>query len=244
MKNLLITFSISSLFFLNGCTELQQIASQIPTDTSTAGIGGVSSMKISQGLKQALEFGVQDGVKKLGQKDGFFGNNLTKILLPQELQKVDNTLRNIGLGSLADEGLKLLNRAAEDAVTEAAPIFTNAITSMNFNDAKGILLGGDNAATSYLQNRTSSQLFNAFEPKVQNSLSKVGADKIWQQIITQYNNLTGQNITTDLNAYVTQQAINGVFKMVAQKEEGIRNNIGLRTTSLLQEVFGLQDFKN
>ena len=242
MKNLLITFSISSLFFLNGCTELQQIASQIPADTSTAGIGGVSSMKISQGLKQALEFGVQDGVKKLGQKDGFFGNSLTKILLPQELQKVDNTLRNIGLGSLADEGLKLLNRAAEDAVTEAAPIFTNAITSMSFNDAKGILLGGDNAATSYLQNRTSSQLFNAFEPKVQNSLGKVGADKIWQQIITQYNNISGQNVTTDLNAYVTQQAINGVFKMVAQKEEGIRNNIGMRTTPLLQEVFGLQDF--
>lgn len=241
MKKILLSLSFASLFLLGGCTELQQIASQIPADTSTAGIGGVSSVRISQGLKQALEFGVQDGVQKLGQKDGFFGNSLTKILLPQELQKVDKTLRDIGLGSLADEGLKLLNRAAEDAVTEAAPIFTNAITSMSFNDAKGILLGGDNAATSYLQNRTSSQLFTAFQPKVENSLGKVGADKIWEQIITRYNTFTGQSITTDLNAYVTQQAINGVFKMVAEKEQGIRNNIGLRTTPLLQEVFRLQD---
>ncbi len=240
MKKSIFTLSLTS-FLLFGCAELQQIATQIPTDTSTAGIGGISSIRISEGLKQALEFGVQEGVQKLGQKDGFFGNSLTKILLPQELQKVDKTLRDIGLGSLADEGLKLLNRAAEDAVTEATPIFTNAITSMTFNDAKGILLGSDNSATNYLQNKTSTQLFSAFEPKVKNSLGKVGADKIWQQIITKYNTFTGQNITTDLNTYVTQQAINGVFKMVAQKENGIRNNIGLRTTPLLQEVFGLQD---
>lgn len=241
MKNLILSLGFSSVFILSGCAELQQIATQLPSDTSTSGIGGVSSVRIAQGLKQALEIGVQDGVKKLGQENGFFGNSLTRILLPQELQKVDKTLRDIGLGSLADEGLKLLNRAAEDAVTEAAPIFTNAITSMNFNDAKGILLGGDNAATSYLQNRTSNQLFTAFQPKVENSLGKVGADRIWEQIISRYNTFTGQSITTDLNAYVTQQAINGVFKMVAEKEQGIRNNIGLRTTPLLQEVFGLQD---
>lgn len=241
MKKSIFTLVILTGLSFHSCTELQQIASQLPTDTSTAGIGGTSSLRISEGLKQALEFGVQEGVQKLGQKDGYFGNSLTKILLPQELQKVDKTLRDIGLGSLADEGLKLLNRAAEDAVTEAAPIFTNAITTMSFNDAKGILLGGDNSATNYLQNRTSSQLFSAFQPKVQNSLGKVGADKIWSQIISKYNTFTGQNITTDLNTYVTQQAINGVFKMVAQKEAGIRNNIGLRTTPLLREVFGLQD---
>jgi hypothetical protein len=221
---------------------MQQIASHFPTETGE-GIGGVSGLRISQGLKQALEFGVQDGVEKLGKTDGFFKNSLTKILLPEELQVVDNTLRNIGLGSLADEGLKLLNRAAEDAVTEAAPIFKDAIVTMTFNDAKGILLGGNNAATQYLQNRTSNQLFTAFQPKVRNSLGKVGADDIWEKIITQYNNFTGKNVTTDLNAYVTQQTINGVFKMVAQKEEGIRNNIGLRTTPLLKEVFGLQDKK-
>ncbi|MBA5630523.1 DUF4197 domain-containing protein [Moheibacter lacus] len=241
MKRSIFTLLLLTGITFQSCTELQQIASQMPTDTSTAGIGGTTSLRISQGLKKALEFGVQEGVQKLGQKDGYFGNSMTKILLPQELQKVDKTLRDIGLGSLADEGLKLLNRAAEDAVTEAAPIFTNAITTMTFNDAKGILLGGDNSATQYLQSKTSTQLFTAFEPKVQNSLGKVGADKIWNQIITKYNTFTGQNVTTDLNAYVTEQAINGVFKMVAEKESGIRNNIGMRTTPLLQEVFGLQD---
>lgn len=239
MKQIYLTLSLISLLSFSSCTELQQIATQIPNQTG--GIAGVSSIRIADGLKQALNFGVQEGITSLGKKDGFFGNNLTKILLPQELQKVDNTLRNIGLGSLADEGLRLLNRAAEDAVTEATPIFTNAITSMTFNDAKGILLGNDNAATNYLERTTEKQLFTAFKPKVENSLGKVGADKIWEQIISKYNTFTGQSINTDLNSYVTEQAINGVFKMVAQKETGIRNNIGLRTTPLLQEIFALQD---
>ncbi len=242
MKNTILGLSLTASFILfSGCAELQQIASQVPTDTSTGGISGISSMRIADGLKQALEIGVKDGVQKLSQKDGFLGNSLTKILLPEELQKVDKTLRNIGLGNLSDEGIKLLNRAAEDAVTQATPIFTSAITSMTFNDAKGILLGSDNAATHYLQNKTQTQLFNAFKPKVKNSLGKVGADQIWEQIITKYNAFSGKNITTDLNSYVTEQTIQGVFKMVAQKETNIRNNIGLRTTPLLQEVFGLQD---
>lgn len=239
MKKLFILIGISGLLF-SSCEEMQQIASQFPMETGE-GIGGVSSLKISQGLKEALEIGVQDGVLNLGKKDGFFKNSLTKILLPQELQKVDRTLRDIGLGSLADEGLKLLNRAAEDAVTEAAPIFKNAIMGMTFNDAKGILLGGDYAATNYLENKTTNQLVTAFRPKVENSLGKVGADKIWEQIIGKYNTFTGQTVETNLNTYVTQQTINGLFKMVAQKEQGIRNNIGLRTTPLLKEVFGLQD---
>lgn len=241
MKKHIMTLSIASLF-LFGCAELQEIANQLPAGT-TQGIGQVSNARIGDGLKQALEFGVQDGVSKLGKKDGFWGNQMTRILLPKELQNVDKTLRNVGLGNLADEGLKLLNRAAEDAVVEAAPIFKNAIMSMTFNDAKGILLGQNDAATQYLQNRTSQQLFNAFQPKVENSLGKVGADKIWQQIFTNYNTFTGQNINTDLNAYVTEQTIGSVFKMVEEKEKGIRGNIGLRTTPLLQEVFGLQDRK-
>lgn len=238
MKKSILTLSISSLF-LFGCTELQQIATQFPNDN--VGIGGVSSLRIADGLKQALEFGVQDGVQKLGKKDGFWGNSMTKILLPKELQQVDNTLRNVGLGNLADEGIKLLNRAAEDAVMEAVPIFTNSIKTMTFNDAKGILFGGNNSATLYLQNKTTNQLVNAFQPKIENSLGKVGADKIWAQIFTSYNTFTGQNVTTDLNRYVTEQAVQGVFKMVAEKETGIRNNISMRTTPLLQEVFKLQD---
>lgn len=233
--------SFFSFFFLFGCAEMQQIASQYPI--TTGGLGGVSDIDISNGLKQALDFGVEEGVQSLGKKDGFFKNELTKVLLPKELQDVDKALRSIGLGSLADEGLKVLNRAAEDAVVEAAPIFKNAITEMTFIDAKSILLTGNNAATNYLQNKTHSQLTTAFKPKVQNSLGKVGANKIWNEIISTYNGVTGKNITTDLNTYVTQETIKGLFKLVAEKEQGIRNNIGLRTTPLLQKVFKLQDNK-
>lgn len=208
---------------------------------ASANLGSLSSLQISSGLKEALSLGVNEGVKKLGVTDGFFRNEAVKILMPEKLRKIDATLRSIGLGSLADQGVKLLNRAAEDAVTEAAPIFTNAITSMTITDAKNILLGSDNAATSYLQGKTQSQLFTAFQPKVKASLGKVGADKVWSNLISKYNTFTGQSVTTDLNAYVTTETINGVFKMVAEKESGVRNTPAMRTTSILKKVFGAQD---
>lgn len=217
----------------------------VPTSTSTQtsllNVGNLTSTQISSGLKEALSLGVTDGVKKLALTDGFLKNEAVKILMPEKLRKVDTTLRSVGLGSLADEGVKLLNRAAEDAVTEAAPIFTNAITSMTITDAKNILLGNNNAATSYLQSKTQSQLFTAFQPKVKASLGKVGADTVWKNLISKYNTFTGQSVTTDLNEYVTTETINGVFKMVADKESGIRNTPAMRTTSVLQKVFGAQD---
>ncbi|BAP30691.1 uncharacterized protein CHSO_1654 [Chryseobacterium sp. StRB126] len=211
------------------------------TKTSPLNVGNLTSTQISSGLKEALSVGVTDGVKKLALTDGFLKNEAVKILMPEKLRKVDMTLRSVGLGSLADEGVKLLNRAAEDAVTEAAPIFTNAITSMTITDAKNILLGSNNAATSYLQSKTQSQLFTAFQPKVKASLGKVGADAVWKNLISKYNTFTGQSVTTDLNEYVTTETINGVFKMVADKESGIRNTPAMRTTSILQKVFGAQD---
>lgn len=207
-------------------------------NTSSTLLSGLSSSTVSSGLKEALSLGVTEGVKKLGVSDGFLKNEAVKILMPEKLRVVDTKLRAIGLGSLADQGVKLLNRAAEDAVTEAAPIFTTAITSMTITDAKDILLGSDNSATSYLQTRTQTQLFNAFQPKVKASLGKVGADTVWKNLISKYNTFTGQAISTDLNEYVTNETINGVFKMVADKESGIRNNSAMRTTSLLQKVFG------
>jgi hypothetical protein len=213
------------------------------TSASPVNLGSLSSTQISTGLKDALSLGVTEGVKKLAVTDGFFKNEAVKILMPEKLRKIDTTLRAVGLGSLADQGVKLLNRAAEDAVTEATPIFTKAITSMTITDAKNILLGSDNAATNYLQTKTQSQLFTAFEPKVKASLGKVGADTVWKSLISKYNTLTGQAVSTDLNEYVTTETINGVFKMVAQKESGIRNNSVMRTTSILQKVFGAQDGK-
>lgn len=207
-------------------------------NNSSVNLGSLTSTQISSGLKEALNLGVTEGVKKLATTDGFYKNEMVKILMPEKLRVIDTKLRAVGLGSLADQGVKLLNRAAEDAVTGSAPIFANAITSMTITDAKNILLGSNNAATNYLQTKTQSQLFTAFQPKVKASLGKVGADTVWKNLISKYNVLTGQSVTTDLNEYVTTETINGVFKMIAEKENGIRNNPALRTTSLLQKVFG------
>ncbi len=208
---------------------------------NNADLSGISTGEVSGALKEALNMGVKEGIAKLGAEDGFFKNELVKILLPEKLRKVDATLRGIGLGNLADQGLLLLNRAAEDAVQEGVPIFANAITSMTFDDAKNILLGDSVAATNYLKGKTSEQLFTAFKPKVKGSLGKVGADRIWEQIISKYNGITNQSIETDLNDYVTNETINGVFKMVAEKESAIRDNPVFRTTSLLKKVFGAVD---
>ena len=165
-----------------------------------------------------------------------------KILLPQELRKVDKTLRDIGLGSLADEGLMLLNRAAEDAVGEATPIFINAVKQITFTDAKNILLGNDTAATGYLQGKTSSELYSKFNPVIQNSFAKVGADQVWTTLITRYNSIPFVNkVNPDLTDYVTTEALKGVYKMIGVEEKEIRTKISSRTTTLLQQVFALQD---
>ena len=198
--------------------------------------------EIANGLKEALNMGIDKQVSKLTQTDGFFGNELVKIMLPEELQKVDKTLRDIGLSNLADEGLKILNRAAEDAVGEATPIFVNAVKGMTFNDAKNILLGSDNAATIYLTNATQTELYNKFNPVIKNSFEKVGADKIWNNLITRYNSIPlTNNVNPDLTDYVTQEALKGVFTMIAVEEKEIRNKVSARTTDVLKKVFALQD---
>ncbi|WP_313304003.1 DUF4197 domain-containing protein [Empedobacter sp.] len=228
----------STVKVVNSSTESKTISAE-----SLTKLNGLSNATVASGLKEALSLGLTDGIKSLGQKNGFYNNSIAKILMPEELQNVEKTLRSLGMGSLADKGIKLLNSAAEDAVSEAAPIFVNAVTSMTITDAKDILLGGNNSATNYLKLKTTSDLTKAFQPKVEASLGKVSADKVWNNLITKYNTLTGNQIDPNLNAYVTQQTINGVFNMVAEKEEGIRGNKALRTTSLLQQVFGAQDSK-
>ncbi len=228
--------AICSVFMLSGCAELQQVASQYPQ------VSGISNAEIASGLKEALQNGISKEVTKLTATDGFYRNEAVKILLPDELRKVDKALRDVGLSSLADEGLKVLNRAAENAVKEATPIFANAVTSMTFTDAKNILLGSDNSATMYLQGSTSTALYSKFNPVVKSSLGKVGADKIWTNIITKYNALPlTTDVNPDLNDYVTRRAMDGVFKMIAVEEKDIRTNIAARTSSLLKKVFALQD---
>jgi hypothetical protein len=233
MKKILVFLII---FQFLGCAELQQVVNQLPQG------GALGNEEIAGGLREALNMGIEKQVSKLTLEDGFYKNELVKILLPEELQKVDNTLRKIGLSNLADEGLKVLNRAAEDAVSEATPIFIDAVKGITFNDAKNILLGDDNAATNYLQQGTETKLYDKFNPTIKSSFEKVGADKIWSNLITRYNNLPLTNdVNPDLTDYVTQEALTGVYTMIEVEEKEIRTKISSRTSDLLKKVFALQD---
>jgi hypothetical protein len=234
MKKLIF---IAFLFLAASCSELQTIADQALEEPQQ-----ITNNQIRKGLKQALQKGIDQQVSKLTEKNGFYKNDQVKILLPGELQKVDNGLRKIGLGNLADEGLKLMNRAAEDAVKKATPIFVNAIKNMSIADAKQILLGNDNAATDFLRNNTSDQLYNEFYPVVSQSFQDVGADQLWTSAISKYNKIPFQkDVNPDLSKYVTHQALNGVYKMIAVEEKQIRKDFSSRTTDLLRRVFKLQD---
>ena len=231
-------FALLIILNLTACAELQQVVDSLPQGTSDI----LGNADIASGLREALDLGIEKQVTKLTAKDGFFKNELVKIVLPEELQKVDSALRKIGLSSLADEGLKVLNRAAEDAVKEATPIFVNAVKDITFDDAKNILLGEDNAATSYLTTKTETELYSKFKPVINNSFNKVGADEIWSNLITKYNNLPlTNNVNTDLTDYVTTEALKGVYTMIAVEEKEIRSNVSSRSTDLLKKVFALQD---
>lgn len=237
MKKIISLFAV---FTLISCAELQQVIDTLPQTDGTV----LTNADIASGLRQALDNGIDKQVSKLTKTDGFYRNQLVKILLPQELQKVDKTLRDIGLGNLADEGLLMINRAAEDAVKEATPIFVNAVKQITFDDAKNILLGSDNAATNYLSSKTTNSLYSSFNPVIKNSFDKVGANQVWTNIITRYNSIPLVNkVNPDLTDYVTQQALTGVFTMIAVEEKEIRNNFNSRTTDLLRRVFALQDNK-
>jgi len=243
MKKIIVSVAILSfaLVALPSCTGLQEIANQIGQQAANGTLG---QAQIAAGLKEALQQGVDKQVVKLTKTDGFYGNSLVKILLPAELQKVEKGLRAAGMGSLADEGIKALNRAAEHAVKEATPIFVDAITKMTISDATSILMGNKNAATQYLQKATSQSLYNKFNPVIKSSFAKVGADKIWKDVISKYNAIPlVQKVNPDLTDYVTQEALKGVFTMIEKEELNIRDNVSARSSALLKSVFALQDNK-
>ena len=214
---------------------------------ANAAVQGATSegnLDISAGLKEALDKGIKQQVSKLTATDGFYRNEAVKILMPAELQKVDKTMRKMGMGKLADDGIKSLNRAAEDAVKEATPIFVAAVKGMNIRDAKNILMGSDNSATTYLESATSTSLYEKFLPVVKQSIGKVGADKIWSSLTEKYNGLPlVSKVNPDINDYVTKKAMEGVFKMIAVEEKNIRTDLSARTSPLLKKVFAMQDKK-
>lgn len=200
----------------------------------------ITNTEIVSGLKQALEIGAQNATGRLSVTNGFFGNALVKVMMPPEAAKVENTLRQVGLGAYVDKAILAMNRAAEDAAIQAKPIFINAITGMTVQDALGILKGNNDAATQYLKGKTTAQLTAAFRPVISASLDKVNATKYWAEVFEVYNNLptTFNKVNPDLTAYVTDRALNGVFLYIAEEEGKIRNNPAARVTDILKKVFG------
>ena len=203
-----------------------------------------SNFEIGKALKEALQQGTAKSSDQLSAVDGYFGNAAVKILFPPEAKKVESTLRDIGLGELADKVILSLNRAAEDAAKQAKPIFIDAIKHMTLQDVSNILLGSQDAATQYFKRTTTAQLTLAFKPVIQTSLNKVGATKYYGDAINEYNKIpfVGK-MNPDISAYATQKAIDGLFYEIALEELNIRKNIGVRTTPLMQKVFAFADSK-
>jgi hypothetical protein len=198
----------------------------------------LSNNTIVSGLKEALQVGTERGTAKLSAIDGFFKDAAIKILMPTEAQKVEQKLRSIGFGQQVDNAILSMNRAAEDASKKATPIFISAIKQMSIQDAVGILKGGDFAATEYLRSKTTQNLTEAFRPVIEQSLSKVNATKYWNTVFSTYNTFSFQKVNTDLTAYVTEKALNGIFHQVALEEQKIRKDPVAQTTDILKKVFG------
>jgi hypothetical protein len=236
MKKTLILFPFLFLLFCS-CDTLNQVA-----QSTVQQYGNPTNLEIGNGLKQALELGTGKSADRLSAVNGFFGNAAVKILFPPEAQKVEKTLRSIGLGKLADNVVLSLNRAAEDAAGKAKPIFVNAIKQMTLTDVTNILLGSQDAATQYFKRTTTLQLASSFKPVIQTSLNKVGATKYYSDAASAYNKVPFvSKVNPDISDYVTQKAIEGLFVQIAQEELNIRQNLGARTTPLLQKVFGYYD---
>ncbi len=230
MRNAIIFCFISLALLLPSC------------DTLKLSLGEPTSAEIANGLKQALELGINEGATLLSTRDGYFKSPY-KILLPEEARRVTDKLKIIpGFSDLENVIVEKLNRAAEDAAKSAAPIFVNAISEMTFDDALGILMGPQNAATQYLHTKTYTPLYQEFQPVIVTSLNKFNAIEYWADAVNAYNKIPlVEKVNPKLDEYVTDKALEGLFGMVAQKELVIRTDITSRTTDILKKVFAKQD---
>jgi hypothetical protein len=197
---------------------------------------------VGNGLRDALVKGISVGADLASQENGFYGNELIRILLPEDLRRLESTMRQFGLGSEVDRVLLTINRGAERAAQEAKPIFINAIRQITIQDAFSILRGDQDAATQFLKRTTSEQLIELFQPRIQESLDQVGATRHYTDLVSAYNAIpTTRKIDPDLNAYVTARAIDGLFTLIAEEEVKIRENPAERTTAIMRRVFAAQD---
>lgn len=244
MKKQMIALSLGTVLLMGtGCTtqQINQAIGEAMGATGTAGGKEVTSTEVAQGLKEALTVGISKGAQQASQLDGYYKNPKLKIPFPPDVQRVEQRLRQIGLGSEVDKFIVSLNRGAEKAATEAKPVFVTAIRNMTIQDAWNILRGQDDAATQYLKRTTSSELRSRFQPIVAKSLDDVEATKYYGDLVNTYNKIPGvQRVNPDLESYATDKAIEGLFLLVADEEKNIRENPVARTTELLRRVFSKQ----
>ncbi|MBC8033394.1 MAG: DUF4197 domain-containing protein [Chitinophagaceae bacterium] len=233
MKLVLLPTLLLVLSFTS-CETLKNfpVSSSLPVTENEAG----------QGVRQALSQGVTSAIFNLNKQDGFFGNQAYKLFLPEDAQKVASTLRNLGLGAQVDKAILQINRAAEDAVGYAKPVFADAIKDMSISDALNIVRGGNNSATTYFREKTRTKLVSAFAPSVKHSLDKVQATKYYSDLVNTYNRIptTFKKLNPDLTGYVVEKATDALFDQIAKEEANIRANPVARTTEILKRVFGMR----
>ena len=229
MKRIFTTLALSSIFFTS-CETLSSLPNAL----------GVTETEAAEGIRQALQQGTSKGISVLNVQDGFFGNNAYKLFLPEDAIKIEKTLRTIGMGKQVDRAILQINRAAEDAVGYAKPIFVDAIKEMTIADAINIIRGENNAATNYFRQKTRDKLIAAFAPVIDRSLVKLDATRYYTEIVTLYNNIptTVRKINPDLTTYVVERATMALFDQIEKEEANIRANPAARTTEILKKVFG------
>lgn len=239
--SMLATLLVAMFFSSCSPAELSKTLGDVLGGTGTQQL---TSQEIVGGLKEALTQGISKGSDIVSAVDGYYKNNAIKILFPPEAQKIEQKLQQIGLGNLTEQLVEKVNHAAEDAAKGAKPIFKKAITDMTINDGLNILMGEDDAATTYLKKTTYDGLYNSFKPVIVNSLNKKGALDSWTDVVTKYNKIpVVQKMNPDLADHVTSKALNGLFYMITKEEKLIRKDPVARVTDLLKKVFAKQDNK-
>lgn len=238
MKKILFVIVLLSTTTSNAQYDLKKIKNTISEKTKTTTSSKLSSEEIVKGLKEALSVGVKNAGSLTSSLDGFNKNDLIRIPFPESARKMETSLRKVGMGKKVDEFEVALNRAAEEASKEAAPIFFNSIKKMKVQDGLNILKGNDDAATQFMKGKTDAELYAIFKPIVIKALSSVNITKYWSPLVTRYNKIPlTKKMNPDLEDYTTKKTIEGLFKMLAIEEKKIRNSELARVTDILKKVF-------
>ncbi|HKL67714.1 MAG TPA: DUF4197 domain-containing protein [Bacteroidales bacterium] len=250
MKTRIITLLLSLTILLNSCAELLTALETVATDAP------LTEAEVVEGLKEALKKGAREGAERLAAENGYYGDELVKIYLPEEAKViVDNVSKIPGGQQLIDDVILRINRAAENAARDAAPIFVSSIRQMTVRDAFGILRGESDAATQYLKRTTYNDLANLYRPEIQESIEKdlvgnISTQDSWDALTGKWNKFAGslagriagvEKVETNLGDYLTQKALDGMFLKVAEEELRIREDVNARVTPILKKVFGSVD---